>query len=318
MNPMNASFLLAPLSSCEVVFPGLYNRLELESDATGEITVPKNISGYKAASVESKKATRKGSEPSDMLIGERRQHIMELLEKEGRVLVSELSSSLSISPLTIRKDLDYLSARGLLERTHGGALSPQKTTMLDPSLRVKESHQMKEKKAIAEAAAGLVREGQCVLLDSGTTTTAVARALRRFTYLTVVTNALNIAAELSDTDFDIILVGGTLRKNAFSLVGPLAEEVLRDLRVDILFLGVDGFDVEAGITTPNLLEAQVNRLMMKASSSVVAVCDSTKFDRRSLALITPTAAVNIVITDKKIEAQKRRILEDAGVKVILV
>jgi len=165
--------------------------------------------------------TRDGS---NMLIDERRQHMLAKIQRDGRVLVSELSDALGISRITIRKDLDYLQSKGLVQRTHGGALSAQSSALLDPSLREKEQKQSKEKQRIAEAAALLVEEGLCVLLDSGTTTTAIARELRRFSRLTVITNAVNIATELAGTDFEVILTGGTLRKNSFSLVGPLAEE----------------------------------------------------------------------------------------------
>ena len=121
-----------------------------------------------------------------------------------------------------------------------------------------------------------------LILDSGTTTTAIARALREFQNLTIITNAVNIAAELSGTSVEVILTGGTLRKNSFSLVGPIAEETLRRLSADILFLGVDGFDVHFGLSTPNLLEAKVNRVMVEVAKKTVAVCDSSKFGRRSL------------------------------------
>jgi DeoR family transcriptional regulator, aga operon transcriptional repressor len=131
----------------------------------------------------------------------------------------------------------------------------------------------------------MVEEGQVVILDSGTTTTAIARALRHHQNLTIITNAVNIAAELAGSSLDVILTGGTLRKNSFSLVGPIAEETLRRLNADILFLGVDGFDVHYGLSTPNLLEAKVNRAMMDVARIVVAVCDSSKFGRRSLSLI---------------------------------
>lgn len=252
-----------------------------------------------------------------MLIGERRQHILSLIHRDGRVLVTELSDSLGISPITIRKDLDHLEARGLAQRTHGGALMPQGSTLLDPSLKEKEHHQTKEKQRIAAAAAKLVENGQCILLDSGTTVTAVARALREFSHLTIVTNAVNIAAELSDTDFEIILTGGTLRKNSFSLVGPMAEDMLSQIRADILFLAVDGFDPKIGITTPNVLESRVNRAMVNASRRVVAVCDSTKFSRSSMALIVPPTAVHTVITDDQIPAAVADTLRSAGIEVII-
>src|ERR1035437_3465346 len=118
--------------------------------------------------------TRSGS---DMLIDERRNHLLKLILRDGRVLVSEMSDALRISRITIRKDLDYLESKGLVQRTHGGALSLQGRALLDPSLKEKEPKQFKQKQRIAEAAAKLVEEGLCILLDSGTTTTAIARAL---------------------------------------------------------------------------------------------------------------------------------------------
>jgi DeoR family transcriptional regulator of aga operon len=262
------------------------------------------------------KAAQRDANP--MLIEERRQHVLATLQQDGRVLVSELSDSLGISRITIRKDLDYLEAKGLVQRSHGGALAPQNGTLIDPSLQSKEHQQIKEKQHIAEAAAKLVKEGQCVLLDSGTTTTAIARALRSFSRLTVITNALNIAAELTATDFDVMLTGGSVRKNSFSLVGPLAEDALREIHADILFLGVDGFDPQLGVTTPNILEARVNRAMVKAARKIVAVCDSTKFSRRSFALIVPPTAIHTVITDKQLKEQDAESLRIAGVEMILV
>jgi DeoR family transcriptional regulator of aga operon len=143
-------------------------------------------------------------------------------------------------------------------------------------------------------------------------------ALKRFSQLTLITNALNIAAELTNTDFEVILIGGSLRKNSFSLVGPLAEDVLAEMHADILFLGVDGFDVETGITTPNFLESRVNRAMVKAARRVVVACDSTKFNRRSLSRIIPTSAVHCVITDKNIPREAEDALRSQNVELILV
>jgi DeoR family transcriptional regulator, aga operon transcriptional repressor len=253
-----------------------------------------------------------------MLIEERRQHVLSILQQNGRVLVSELSDSLGISRITIRKDLDYLEGKGLVQRTHGGALAPSSGALLDPSLKDKEQKQLREKQRIADAAVNLVRDGQCVLLDSGTTTTAIARVLRGFGSLTIVTNAVNIAAELTSTSFDVILTGGMLRKNSFSLVGPQAEDALREIHADILFLGVDGFDTSVGVTTPNMLEARVNRAMVQSARRVVAVCDSTKFGRRSLALIVPPGAVHTVITDSGISQSNADALRNAGIELIIV
>jgi DeoR family transcriptional regulator of aga operon len=272
----------------------------------------------KSAVVAKKQVSSDTERGSQMLIEERRQYIVGLAQKHGRVLVEELSESLGISRITIRKDLDYLQGRGLLNRTHGGALLPGNGALSDPSLQEKEGRHSQEKLRIAAAAASLVQEGQCVLLDSGTTTTAIARALKRFTHLTIITNAVNIAGELSGTDFEVLLTGGSLRKNSFSLVGPLAEDMLQDMHADILFLGVDGFDLEVGLTTPNVMESRVNRAMVKASSIVVAVCDSTKFNRRSLSKIVDATAIHHVITDSDLTPETAEALRSVGIKLTLV
>ncbi len=253
-----------------------------------------------------------------MLVDERRQHVLALIQREGRAIVGELSEQLGISRITIRKDLEHLQSKGLIQRSHGGALLLQSNTLLDPSLTEKQMLHTQEKSRIAAAAVELVQENQCVIIDSGTTTTAIAQALRKFSRLTVVTNAVNIAAELGTSDFEVILTGGTLRKNSFSLVGPLAEDVLREIHADILFLGVDGFDPQLGFTTPNLLESRVNRAMVRAASVSVAACDSTKFGRHSLALIVPPQEIDIVITDRGLDPRYADQLEKLGIRLILV
>jgi len=253
----------------------------------------------------------------NVLNEERRRAIIEILDSDGRVLVTDMARKFDSSQVTIWKDLEILHAHGLVHRTHGGALPAREGALEDPTLREKEKLHRKEKLRIAEVAAGLVKEGQVVILDSGTTTTAIARALRTFHNITIVTNALNIAAELTAAPVEVILTGGSLRKNSFSLVGPIAEETLRGLNADILFLGVDGFDVNYGLSTPNLLEAKVNRVMVGISKRTVAVCDSSKFGRRSLSLIVPPAALQEVITDHGIPKSDLRALKKAGIEVTL-
>jgi DeoR family transcriptional regulator, aga operon transcriptional repressor len=253
-----------------------------------------------------------------MLIEERRRVILTLLQDHKRVLTADLASRFRVSEITIRKDLEVLHHRGLILRTHGGALPVQQGALLDPELREKERLHHKEKLRIAAAAARLVREEQVVILDSGTTTTAIARTLKHFRKLTVITNAVNIAAELAGTSLEVILTSGVLRGNSFSLVGPLAQETLRRLHADLLFLGVDGFDVRLGLTTPNLLEAMVNRAMMEIAKRTVVVCDSSKFQRQSLSLIAKVSEVHQVITDKNISKTDLDALHEAGLEVTLV
>jgi len=248
-----------------------------------------------------------------MLSEERQRAILETLDRDGRVLVVDLAKHFQTSAVTIRKDLGVLHTKGRIQRTHGGALR----VLGDPALQEKEKHR-KEKLQIAAAAARMVKAGQVVILDSGTTTTAIARAMRNLQNVTIITNAVNIAVELSGFNLDVILTGGNLRKNAFSLVGPIAEGALRRLSADVLFLGVDGFDVEYGLTTPNLLEAKVNRTMMDVAKVVVAVCDSSKFGKRSLSLIDRPSAIRHVITDRGISKADLNALKQSGIEVTVI
>ena len=253
-----------------------------------------------------------------MLSEERRREILDLLQSEGRVLVGDLSKRFRTSLITIRKDLQVLHHMGQLERTHGGALPVKTGALYDRTLQEKERLHRREKLRIATAAAAMIRTGQVVILDSGTTTTAIAKACRHVKNLTIITNATNIAEELAGTSVEVILTGGTLRKNSFSLVGPLAEESLHRLSADLLFLAVDGFDVRYGLTTPNLLEARVNRAMAEAARRTIVVCDSSKFGHRSLSLILPTSAVHETITDRNISKKDLKALRAARVDVTLV
>ena len=253
-----------------------------------------------------------------MLNEERQRAIIEILNREGRVLVIDLARQFHTSQVTIRKDLETLQAQGRIHRTHGGALPVREGVLEDPTLLEKEKLHRKEKLQIADAAARMVSEGQVVLLDSGTTTTAIARELKNLQNLTIITNAVNIAAELSGVSAEVILTGGSLRQNSFSMVGPIAEETLRKLNADILFLGVDGFDVQYGISTPNLLEAKVNRVMIEVAKFVVAVCDSSKFGKRSLSWIGPPNAIHHVITDRSISRSDLTALKRAGIEVTVV
>jgi DeoR family transcriptional regulator of aga operon len=253
-----------------------------------------------------------------MLSEERQRAILEMVNRDGRVLVIDLARQFHTSQVTIRKDLEILHTKGSVHRTHGGALPARESALEDPTLREKEKLHRKEKLRIAAAAVRMVSEGQVVILDSGTTTTAIARALRNFQNLTIITNAVNIAAELSGSALEVILTGGSLRKNSFSLVGPIAEETLHRLNADILFLGVDGFDVHYGLSTPNLLEAKVNRAMIEISRTSVAVCDSSKFGRRSLSLIAPPSSLQHVVTDSGIPRVELAALKKSGIEVTVV
>ncbi len=249
-----------------------------------------------------------------MLSDERQRAILKTLDRDGRVLVVDLAKHFQTSTVTIRKDLRILHAKGRIHRTHGGALR----VLEDSALQEKEKPHRKEELRIAAIAARMVKEGQVVILDSGTITAAIARALRNLRNVTVITNAVNIAVELSRFNLDVILTGGNLRKNSFSLVGPMAEGTLRRLSADVFFLGVDGFDIKYGLTTPNLMEAKVNRTMMDAAKVVVAVCDSSKFGKSSLCLIDRPTAIRHVITDQGISKADLNALKQSGIEVTVI
>ena len=262
-------------------------------------------------------ATRKHGR---MLVEERRRRIRELIEKNERATVEELVARFSVSAVTIRGDLDALAAAGVLVRSHGGALRRDDAAD-DIPIPVKETLHHPEKVRIAQAAVKLIRDGETIVLDSGTTTAEIARQIkfRRFESLTVITNALNVAMELASVpSVRVIMVGGVLRHMSYSLSGPQAEQTLRGLQADRLFLGVDGIDPEIGLMTPDVLEAQLNAAMIQIAREVIVVADSSKFERRSVSVIARIGAVRRVITDAGAPKRVLEALRGRSIEVIVV
>ena len=249
---------------------------------------------------------------------DRRNEIVRLVNKNGRAKVEELSQHFGVSTVTIRNDLNYLEERGLIHRAYGGALT-RKEVAFDPTLFEKAKLHVEEKKRIGEKAAEMVFDGESIVLDSGTTTLEIAKAIKSRKDLTVMTNAINIATELAGLpDVTVMLTGGTLREKSFSLVGPNAESALKAFYFDKLFLGVDGLDAESGLTTPNVLEAQLNRVMIEVSCETIMVVDSSKFGRRSLSLIVPLDRIHTVITDSGVSEEYRNVLAEKHIDTIVV
>lgn len=248
----------------------------------------------------------------------RRAVILEKLEKHGQVDVPSLASELLVSEVTIRNDLIRLEQKNMLIRARGGAIKIDRVGM-DVALSDKNKQHLDEKKRIGKAAAALVEDGDTIILDSGTTTMEIARNLGHVQDLTVITNALNVANQMADhQNANVIIPGGFLRKNSLSLVGGAAEENFKNFFCDKLFLAVDGFSSDHGLSTPNVEEAHLNRVMIGMSKQVVVVADSSKFHRRSFAFISPVSEVDIVVTDSEIPAEDRKKLENAGITVIIV
>lgn len=249
----------------------------------------------------------------------RRIRIMEMLKLNGQVDVNELSEKLEVTGVTIRNDLKQLEKKGVLIRARGGAIKfEQKQTDEDYPLSDKQKKNLLEKIEIGKKAVELIEESNTIIIDSGTTTFEVAKNLKSFKNLTVITNALNVATLLAEySNINVIVPGGMLKKNSLSLVGILAERGFKDYFCDKLFLGVDGFDLDFGVSTPNPEEAHLNQVMISISKEVIVVTDSSKFQRRGFAFIAPVNKISTVVTDSGISQENRFRLEKAGVKVII-
>ena len=254
------------------------------------------------------------------MAGERRREIVKILKNDGRVAVDDLVRRFGVSAVTLRADLGSLAKQGVLVRSYGGAMLPQEPHQEYP-LVVKETIHHAEKTRIGRAAAKLLAPHQTVILDSGSTTAEIARAIKRagFASLTVITHALNIAAELADaSNISVIMTGGIMRHVSGSFVGPQAERFLSELHADHCFLGVDGLDPEIGLSTPDLLEAQLNTLMMKVSNEVTVAADASKLGHRSLSVIGGMDSVKRLITDDRADPAILEAIRRKGVEVIVV
>jgi len=251
---------------------------------------------------------------------ERRALILRLLEQQEEVLVTDLSRQTGISEVTIRKDLTILQNRHLLLRTRGGAMRrPVENTNEDTTIERKQLFNFKEKERIGIEAAKLIKDGDYIMFDSGTTTLEVARHLDKFHDLHIITNAMNIATELMNYKrFDVVFLGGNVRQNSLSTVGPLALSVLRNFSRYKLFLGVDSFSIENGISTPSLEEALLNQIMVQQADKVIAVFDSSKFNKRSYVHVADVNELDCIITDRAIPVGMTAKLKSLGVEVRIV
>jgi len=248
---------------------------------------------------------------------ERMWGIMKILKRENRVLITDLSKIFNTTAVTIRKDLDLLESEGALKRTHGGAIL-HKSLFRGLALNEKERLNAEEKKRIAVEAVKLISEGDVIILDSGSTTTELAKHMKNLKNVKVITNAVNIALELANSDLEIILTGGALQKNSSTLVGCLADVVLRKISADKLFHGVDGVDYEIGLTTPDINEANTSQVMMQQAGEHILLVDSSKFGRRSLGVICQIKEIDKIITTKKMDKSEIQKLNKMGVEVVIV
>jgi DeoR family transcriptional regulator, aga operon transcriptional repressor len=249
---------------------------------------------------------------------DRHLHIITKLRKEGNVKVLDLCSELNVSSVTIRKDLKLLEDKHLLFRTHGGGTMSNPYTA-DKPVKEKEKIQSGEKLNIGEAAANLVEPNDCILIASGTTVLSLAKNIYPRGSLTVITAALNVAMELiRHPEIEVIQLGGILRKSSSSVTGNYAEKILEDFSCSKLFLGVDGIDLEFGLTTTNMMEAQLNKKMIKAAQKTIVLADSTKFGKRGFGKICGLEDIEQIITDSGISDHMVDTLKGMGIEITIV
>lgn len=244
--------------------------------------------------------------------------ILDEVRTTGGARVSELVERLSVSDMTVRRDIEVLATRGLVTRVHGGA-TVAGSSVDEPGFAAKSHLHTGAKRAIAAAAAQLVEPGASVALSAGTTTHAVASALLGIPRLTVVTNSLHVAEVLHEggrEDMTVVLTGGA-RTPSDALVGPVAVAALRRLHVDWLLMGVHGMDVEAGFTTPNLDEAETNRALVASARRIAVVADNSKWGVVGLSTIAALSEVDVVVSDGELSPDACRILESSCGRVVL-
>jgi DeoR/GlpR family transcriptional regulator of sugar metabolism len=246
-----------------------------------------------------------------MLAHQRQEVILDTVRTHGGVRVADLVERLGVSEMTVRRDIGELSRRGLVARVHGGAAAVGRSSE-EPGFAAKSSLRPAAKRAIARAAAELVPDGASVALSAGTTTAEVARELRDVSGLTVVTNSPRVADLLhdpADHSRTVILSGGT-RTPSDALVGPVARAGLRGLHVDLLFLGVHGLDAVAGLSTPNLSEADTNRALMDCAGQVVVVADASKWGVVGLTSFADLGSVDVLVTDDALDPSVRPVVSE--------
>ena len=252
----------------------------------------------------------------DLLPAERQNRILDLLREKGSVRVASLSEEFDVSEITIRRDLDNLEQRNLLERTHGGAVR-SRHLRVEPLYTEKYREQFEAKKRIGRAAAALVDPGEAIFVNSGSTTLQIFQHLGGRGVRVTTSNAGAIT-ECQDLDVDLVLTGGAYRGQSHSFVGPIALHSLQQVCASKTFIGVDGISLRYGLTTPSLEEAEVARAMMDYThGDVIIVADHTKAGRVADSITAPLDKVDVIVTDAAFDPDYRQQLEKQGIRVII-
>lgn len=265
-------------------------------------------------------STVPAGERAALLAQQRQAFILARLREYGGVRVADLSRDLEVSGMTVRRDLEQLEERGLLEKVHGGATAIPGGTAFEPAFATKARIEQAEKTAIAAAAAERVEAGMAICLSAGTTTYALASRLLDCPRITVVTNSVPVADAFyhgGRPDQTIIMTGG-VRTPSDALVGPYAVATLRSLHVDLVFMGVHGMDARSGFTCPNVQEAEVDRALIEAGRRLAVLADHTKWQTIGISSIARLDQADLLITDSGLGAAARQVLADQVKELLIV
>jgi DeoR/GlpR family transcriptional regulator of sugar metabolism len=251
-----------------------------------------------------------------VLVEERRQRVLDLISRQGFIGMADLARSIQVSESTIRRDLDYWHHRGVLKRTHGGAIYLGDAGSALPALEDRSGSQIDEKRAIARTAAARIQDGDAILLDGGTTTLEVARLLVGRS-LQIVTNSLPIANLFaSNRETDLVMLGGYVYPKTGVALGPLTVRMMEDIHVHQTILSVGGITAK-GLFNSNVLLVETERRMLRCADEVVVVADHTKIGRQALAFLCELSAVDTLIVDAGIATEQRQLVDEAGVRLVV-
>ncbi len=248
---------------------------------------------------------------------ERKSKILDSLNKHGKVKVCDLSQQYEVSEVTIRRDLQELEEEKLIKRVHGGAILSN-NTKFEPTFSEKIDKFHDEKEYVGKLAASIIEDGDTIAIDTGTTTLSIAKYIVAKN-ITVLTNSVDIAYELAKNhDVEVIVTGGALRWETRAMVGPVADNTLKNFRVDKAFIGTNGVCIMDGLTTPNIIEANTKREMIKIAKQTIVVCDHTKFGTVSFAKIVDLDSVDIIITDNQLDKELSEKFQEKDVRIMTV
>lgn len=252
-----------------------------------------------------------------MFANQRREKILDMIREDGQVKVAHLSRIFKVTEVTIRQDLERLEEQGFIVREHGGAiLSNARSNVME--LQLANQQNMEAKQAIAAEAIKLIHDGDTIILDSGSTTTEIARLITGFHNLRVITNALNIAMILGrDPSIDLNVTGGEFKSPTLSLTGDKAAEYFSNIHADKLFLATAGINLRTGLTYPSTSDLVVKKAMIEAADVVYLAADSTKIGKSSFASLGALSLVDYIITDSQITQEQKKMFTDYDVKHIL-